>query len=223
MHCEDICARWRSLSRPFDGGLEDDDAPAVRLEPSQTEVLATALSRALYDEPQFLYLIPDEQARLRLLPSFFRTAIRACHLNGEAYTTRGVDGGALWIGPESETRLAKIMQWGFESTRLQWEWENHKRCINLGTYLDGVRQRLVRGPHWYLLTLGVEPSKQNEKGTLIEPVLARASLEGLPCYVDTLNEESLPFYERHGFRIAGGGRIPEGGPDFWAMIRTPQR
>jgi hypothetical protein len=29
----------------------------------------------------------------------------------------------------------------------------------------------------------------------------------------------LSFYEAHGFRIEGGGRIAESGPEFWAMMR----
>jgi hypothetical protein len=45
--------------------------------------------------------------------------------------------------------------------------------------------------------------------------------EGIPCYVETFNERDLAFF-RHSFRIAGGGHIPRGGPDFWALIRPPQ-
>jgi hypothetical protein len=40
------------------------------------------------------------------------------------------------------------------------------------------------------------------------------------CYVETFNETDLPFYTESGFQIAGAGRIPEGGPNFWALIRV---
>jgi hypothetical protein len=102
-------------------------------------------------------------------------------------------------------------------------WASLRRCINVGLQLDKVHERLIRGPHWRLLVLAAESSKPKENaGELLAPVLSRADSDGLPCYVETFNESDLAFYKRYGFRIAGGGNIPRGGPDFWAMIRTPQ-
>jgi len=96
--------------------------------------------------------------------------------------------------------------------------------MNSVAHLDEVHQRLVRGPHWHLLAVGMEPTKQKRKigGTLLEPLLLRADSDALPCYVEVFNEKYLPFFKRHGFRIMGCGKIPRGGPDFWAMERTPQ-
>jgi GNAT superfamily N-acetyltransferase len=224
MSCESICTRWSSIIRPSDTGPKEDDSLVVRLEPSQANVLATVLTRALYDEPQFLYLIPDEQARLRVLANFFRSAIRDSQQNGETFTTREVDGGALWLRPGNGALLASVLRRGFESLPVQWRWETLTRCMKLGTCVDQVHQRLIREPHWYLLAFGVEPSRQAERlrRALMERLLVRADLERLPCYLETFNEEMLPFYGRLGFRIEAGGRIPEGGPDFWAMVRTPK-
>jgi hypothetical protein len=50
-------------------------------------------------------------------------------------------------------------------------------------------------------------------------LLSQADSQRLPCYVETFSERHIPFYERHGFRIAGGGKIAASGPDFWALIR----
>jgi hypothetical protein len=43
------------------------------------------------------------------------------------------------------------------------------------------------------------------------------------CYVEIFNETDLPFYVECGFQITGAGRIPEGGPNFWTLIRPPRR
>jgi len=51
------------------------DSHVVPLDMSQVELLAAVLSRALQDEPNFKYLMPDEQVRT--------VAIRACHFYGE--------------------------------------------------------------------------------------------------------------------------------------------
>ena len=117
--------------------------PVVRLEPSQEERLAGVLNRAFQDDPNFRYLIPDEQERLRLLPDYFRWAIRASQQCGEIHTTQTVDGGALWISPKHML-----------------EWSNLSRYVNLATPLEEAHSRLAGGSHWYLLAHGVEPSKQ---------------------------------------------------------------
>ena len=194
---------------------EDSSGTALRLEMSKAEELAAVLSEALCNEPHFRYVIPEDHTRLRFLRGFFGSAIRASQLNGEIYTTPRVDGGALWIGPGRGLTLA--------STITLSPAEALKRCINLLTHLDEVHQQLLRGPHWYLLAVGAKPSGQNEnvEGLLLEPLLARADSDDLPCYLETFNDNYLFFYERHGFRIAGSGKIPGGGPDFWAMIRRP--
>jgi GNAT superfamily N-acetyltransferase len=194
----------------------------IPVDPSQSDALATVLSRAFYDGPEFRYIMPDDEDRLALLPEVFRTSIRASQLYGEIHTTPGGDGAALWIAPRPTVTPARMVRIGFLLMPLRLGWANFKRCRDLGERLDVVHQRLIAGPHWYLLALGVEPSKQGRGigEALIEPVLARADSEGLPCYLETFNERNLPFYKRHAFQIAGGGNIPEG-PDFWTMIRKP--
>jgi hypothetical protein len=42
----------------------------------------------------------------------------------------------------------------------------------------------------------------------------------MPCYLETFSEKRLAFYKNYGFRITGAGRIPGGGPNFWAMTRA---
>jgi ribosomal protein S18 acetylase RimI-like enzyme len=79
--------------------------------------------------------------------------------------------------------------------------------------------------HWYLWGLGVEPSRQGQGigGMLIQPVLARADASGLPCYLETMNEKNVPFYEKHGFKIVSDAEVPRHGLRVWAMLREPGR
>src|SRR5262245_57125292 len=87
----------------------------IRLEASKSEVLAHALSRAFYAEPRITYAIPDETERRAVLPWFLNSAIRAAHFYGESYTTRAIDGGALWIGPGRTLNIRRIMRNGLLS------------------------------------------------------------------------------------------------------------
>jgi ribosomal protein S18 acetylase RimI-like enzyme len=194
------------------------------METSQAGNLAAVVGRAIRDAPHFKYMLPDERLRHRLVPGFCRTAVRASQLYGEIHSTPGQDGGALWIRPGTGLTIGRIMRMGFASIPFHWEWACLRRCMNLGACLDKVHRQLIESPHWYLLAVGIEPSKESGMigRTLFEPLLSRADSEGLPCYVETFNEEDLTFYRRSGFRIAAAGKIARGGPDFWTMIRAPQ-
>src|SRR4030095_14585158 len=160
MRPENICAQWLSKSGTcagFDAGIP------IPLEPSETDGLASLLTQAHFDEPHFRYIMPDEQARLRLLPGLFREAVRATQLYGEIHTTHRLEGAALCIGPGSEFTIRRSMRAAFPSILQQFGPAGLRRCIRLGRQLDDVHQRLSKGPHWYLLALGIKPSAQREK------------------------------------------------------------
>ena len=198
----------------------------VPADASRFELVADALSRSFQNEPRIKYTIPDEQVRQEVLPYFFRSiAIPVSRFYGQFSTTETMDGGALWIGPGCPFSFQRLFRSAMPETPITLRWTGVKRCVEVGVQLDQVRRRLVRKPHWYLMAFGVEPSRESEalRGALIEPVLAQADSDALPCYVETFLERAVPFYEARGFRVEGVGNIPDGGPNFWAMIRRPRR
>lgn len=198
--------------------------PVIRLEASQTTRLTHVLSRALHDDPRFTYVIPDERERRAVLPQFLSSVIRVALLHGENYTTPTIDGGALWLGPGHTTNIPGIVRNGLLSTHFKLSRASLRRCVRVAASLERVRQELVRNTHWFLMALGVEPSRRGRaiRSALIRPVLYRADSNGLLCYVEAFAEQNISFYEEHGFRIEGSGRISESGPEFWAMLRAPR-
>jgi GNAT superfamily N-acetyltransferase len=54
---------------------------------------------------------------------------------------------------------------------------------------------------WYLSILGVRPAARGQgiAQRLIEATLKRADEVGVPCFLETFNPLSLPFYRRLGF------------------------
>jgi hypothetical protein len=197
----------------------------IPLGKSQAEPLANVLSRIFCDEPRFTYLIPDAHERRTVLPELFSSVIRASQLYGETYTTPSVEGGSLWIGPGKSLEIQRLLRTGSPPIRSRMSWLSLKRSLALAAWIEQVRQRMAQQQHWYLVALGVESSNHAKalRQALIEPVLSRADADGLPCYLETFHEGNLPFYKEHGFRIEGGGRVPDYGPNYWVMMREPRR
>jgi hypothetical protein len=178
---------------------------------------ATVLSRALHNEPNLVFMLPDEDTRRTTLPRFFRSAIHTCERYGEICTAG--TGAALWIRPEHNLTIQQLVLCGMVAIPFHVERKTLRRYLKLATRLGTLRKRLVPEPHWYLMALGWEPASPAKAigKILMEPVLSVAQRTGTPCYLETFNSGRLGFYEDYGFRIVGAGQVSESGPPFWAM------
>ena len=96
-------------------------------------------------------------------------------------------------------------------------------------------QKLLRGfaeleathpnfPHWYLFFVGVEAGQRGRGigARLMAPVLRVADLTGVPCYLETPFQQTLPFYRALGYEITSEPKPFAGAPQLWAMGRTPR-
>ena len=198
---------------------------AVRIRTSQVKLLGSVLTESFFNNPGVSYILPDAHMRRSVLSWFFTSvAIRASWLCGEIYTTENVDGGALWISPGVELTIGHAIRTEILSLPFKLDRASIKRWITINRYLESIRKHVAEKLHWYLLALGTEPSTgQATRLALMAPVLATADWDLRPCYVETFHEKDLPFYEQSGFQIAGAGKIPHGGPNFWTLIRPPRR
>ena len=200
--------------------------PAVRIRASQIQSLGSVLAGAFYNDPVVTYILPDTNTRRSVLSWFFTSvAIRTSRLCGEIYTTANVDGGALWIRPGMELTIGQVVRTEMLWLPFKLDRSSITRWIHINRYLESVRMDMADRLHWYLLALGRKPSIAGNatSAALLAPVLATADWDLRSCYVETFHEKELPFYEQCGFQIAGAGRIPNGGPNFWTLIRPPRR
>ncbi len=90
--------------------------------------------------------------------------------------------------------------------------ENRQRAANVLS--SRSRSRLTHecalpGSHWYLPQLGVHRQHQGRGvgSAVLQPILMRADVEGLPCYLETEKLRNLPFYRRHGFDYGIGDTL----------------
>lgn len=201
------------------------DFEPVRLTADQLKQASEALGRAFHNDPLWKYLAPDEARRARLVPLSLGILVRYSFLYGEVYTTATVDGVACWLPPGDTTpaflRLARI---GIRDAPWELGVRGLLRYMRAEAYSSAVHTRCLPGKHWYLWGLGVEPARQGQGigSRLIQPVLARADVAGLPCYLETMNEVNVPFYQKHGFAVVSEGDVPGCELRVWGMRREPQ-
>jgi GNAT superfamily N-acetyltransferase len=197
----------------------------VRLTGQQGKQASEVLGRAFYDDPLSQYVFPDAARRARALPSYFGIAVRYCLRYGEIYTTSDIQGVACWLPPANALpTLGRILSLGPATLALRlWPWEM-QRAASAENYTTEMHERIAPTRHWYLWVLGIDPPHQRRGvgSLLLRPILARADAFGLPCYLETEKDANLPFYQRHGFKVADEKVIPRSNVHVWAMLRDPQ-
>ena len=190
---------------------------AIPLAPKLVAGAARAIAAGFFDNEIWVWLLPRDRQRRRLLPRHYRAMLRRVHLRrGATWTTPETEGAAIWFPPGTLTltraeRLAEI------ASLLPGALPNLRRIARW----EGLIQRHhPREPHWYLETLSVAPASQRGGiGTaLIEPGLARADAEGLPAFLETQRESNIPFYRRFGFELTEEISLPDS-PPLWLMWR----
>jgi ribosomal protein S18 acetylase RimI-like enzyme len=204
-------------------------ATAVRILPLSDEHVrpaADTLAAGLTDDPAYSHVLPDADRRVRALRAFLATPVRDA-LPFETASVALVDseviGAAVWLPPGgypwSLARKLRAVP-AFLSVLLLAP-RSLPALMRLGA---NVERAFPDDPVWYLEVVGVRPGAQHRGiGTrLLEPGLARADADGLPCYLETPRPENIPFYERLGFRVEREGvELLPGGPTHWTMRRPP--
>ena len=192
--------------------------PALRRD---VATLARVLSRAFLDDPLACYLISRDRTRAAGLRRFFAIEMRSIFLpRGAIYTTEEQQGAALWAPPDMARRdlhdfvrlFPMLMYVGLGDMG---------RTQRLFGRLDAARPAY---PHWYLATVGTEPSLQGRGigSSLLQAVLARCDEEGLPAYLESSKEVNVPFYRRHGWEVVQELRVEPQAPPLWLMLREPR-
>jgi ribosomal protein S18 acetylase RimI-like enzyme len=194
-----------------------------RLQPDQIDTVSQALARAFMDDPMVMYVVPEEEKRKRALPWFFRLAARYATQYGEPFTTDRVDAGALWLPPgETIMPMMRLLRMGMLNGLFKFGPAAFMRLLNVLNHLEHLHKRDVPPEHWYLFVLGVDPSRQGQGvgGGIIQPILERADRDRLPCYLETMKEINVAFYQKHGFEVVVDEQYKDW-PRYWTMRREP--
>jgi ribosomal protein S18 acetylase RimI-like enzyme len=202
-------------------------ATIVRLTEAQIPAAGATLARAFHDDPLMRYTIPEAAERLRLLPDMYARMIRFGVLAGEVYTTsESVEGVALWMPPNAKWSREHLEASGMAQMPALIGDDAYQRYREVVGREWQARERDIKTACWYLFLLGVEPKSQHRGlgGELMRPVIERADVDQVTCYLETENERNVAFYRKQGFElIVNGEEAGASGVRFWTFRRAATR
>jgi len=200
--------------------------PITTLSADIAQLAAQVLTRAFFDDPLNLWLLPDEAERTAVLPGIFEAIVRGGVMQNAAWAAGpGVRGVASWLPPgvielpDQQSEAA-----GFGAAIAAMGEAAGARAAIAFPHFARLRARAMPEDHWYLGLLGVEPSEQGRGigAALIRAGLALADASRVPAYLETLKLRNVAFYEGHGFQVVDSHELPAGGPRYWTMRREPR-
>jgi ribosomal protein S18 acetylase RimI-like enzyme len=185
------------------------------------DTAATTLGRAFQDDPFFGWLFPDPQVRSRGLSRLNRVPLEYGLRRGYAWQTDAGKGVAVWVPPGQAMTLGRIARSKSILVPLGFGPASMTGLIRANRAMDALHRRSVRGPHWYLVIVGVDPELQGRgRGSvLLDHGIAHADVSGAPCYLETSDPANIAFYERHGFVVVQEATLGKGGPIAYGMRR----
>ncbi len=195
----------------------------IRLKESQVKPAAEVLARAFYDDPSFVYIIPDDPERKDRLVYLFQLSLQYGIGHGEVYATSpNLEGIAVWLPSEAlETSFWETTGLSQSPLAARIDKEAIDKLQVLTDYCTTLHERHAPFRHWFLEELAVDPVFQGRGygSTLLRAMLSRIDREGLPCYVRTQNGRNVPFYRRFGFKLIEEGEFPGTGIKNWCLLR----
>jgi GNAT superfamily N-acetyltransferase len=184
--------------------------------------LAAVLARAFYDDPPFIWVLPDPKTRLSRLERLFVTMLRGEVPHGAVEVASSGDrivAGAVWMPPGG---------WppgiGEQLVALPRYVRTLGRRLRAGSGLtEALARAHPREPHWYLSTIGVDPGYQGRgiAGSLLRSRLRACDQTGQPAYLESSKPGNVPLYRHFGFQPTGTPSLPRGAPVVTTMWRPP--
>jgi GNAT superfamily N-acetyltransferase len=173
------------------------------------------LSSAFAADPVERWLYPSDEEYGEQFPRFLQAFGGGAFAHDTVWRVGDFAGVALWFPPDTGPD-------GDEVVRVLMDTTHPSRHPDTMAALEQMDAAHPRYPHWYLPWLGVDaPSQGTGIGdTMLAESLRTVDETALPAYLETPHPRTIPFYERHGFRVAGATQTEEC-PPITFMLREP--
>jgi GNAT superfamily N-acetyltransferase len=190
--------------------------------------LSETLYEALVDDAFYVSMEnsvaggPDRRREAML--SYYDFSMREAGKYGHLVAPDGkVFGAAIWSTPLSGSLTRQMAGEKKAFLREQMGDASLDTYARITACMARQTGTVVPPDSWYLSIVGIAPPFQGQGlgGTLIQPTLDRTDRLGIHTYLETFTPKNMPFYERLGFRTAGGFDEPETKTRYWVMVREP--
>jgi ribosomal protein S18 acetylase RimI-like enzyme len=174
------------------------------IRPDQREAAAETLAEAFHDDPLLRMLAPDPRRRAAVGRWFFQTNVDYGMRWGRVWVADDAAAVAVWLPPGTRFGALRSLRVGMGAFPFRVGLRPMLMMARVVPALERLH-RLVRGPHWYLMTIGTRPSRQGEGlgSAVLRAGTSEADLDGRPCYLETSTQRAVDFYAKHGFEVVG--------------------
>lgn len=202
----------------------------IRLRNSQIVEASEIAAKAFKEDPVFQYLTHEEsEIRFQILTWLMSEIISHLTQYNQVYTTSDLQGISAWLPPgKSPHNLLQILQIAVQlqlyALPLKVGLRRSRRWLNFLAKIEQFHQQDMGGrAHWYLGIMVVNPSYQGQGvgSDLLQPILRRASEEGLECYLVTFTTQAVQFYQKNGFEVVRNQKLASDAPPIWTLKRNP--
>ena len=189
-------------------------------EPTEAAAVAGLIAEAFHPLAVSRWLVPDDDARARIFPSYFQILVDHALTTGIVYLAAGGDGAAVWFPITARTPLAEPDRY---EERLRLACGSYTGRFHVLDNLFAAHHPTVS--HHYLALIAVRPAAANRGigGTLLTRHQGTLDRAGLGAYLEAADTRSARLYTRHGYRLQDPGPIhlPDDGPPLRPMWRPP--
>ncbi|MFC1921221.1 GNAT family N-acetyltransferase [Chloroflexota bacterium] len=203
--------------------MSNDIEGLIRINKSDVKPAVEVLVKAFRNYALLEYYYPDEVERDKIAYYFLSFIVSTGINYGKVYATSpNLEGIAVWMPSASyPVTFRMLVRSVSPSVIFGLGMHGSYKMKSAGEYMDAVHQRLTPFKHCFLQTIGIAPQFQGEgyAGKLLRPVLSKIDGEGLPCYLETLDEKNVSIYEHFGFKTVDKSDIPKTSLTNWAMLR----
>ncbi len=208
-------------------GMKADLDSLVRLRKADIKPAARALTAAFRKYPLLVDKYHDESERNKAAYYFFLIIVGYGIRWGEVYgTSPKMEGIAVWYRSEHfPMRFWKILRSVPFSVLLGFPWSGVGRLQAAANFVEARHQQFAPAEHWFLDSIGVAPQYQGKgyAGRLIRAMLERTDKEGVPVYLDTMDEIDVRRYEHFGFKVIDKSAVPKTTLTNWGLVREAKK
>jgi ribosomal protein S18 acetylase RimI-like enzyme len=196
-----------------------------KIEKNDVERCVTTLKDAFKDDPLWKEVFRDDPDKDKALTGFFTIPILYWIKFGKVYaTSEQIEGVAVWLpGEKSYMGFLGLLRSGAASYGARIGKPSMKNLSLLGKHLEPDRKRFMKGKKYtYLTIIGVNSTHQGKGygSILLNKIAAECDEAGE--HLETESEETVKFYEKHGFYIQQKINLSKINVPMWEMVRPPQ-